>query len=436
MDNLANVLVSFRLNNGGKVLDESKPSSIYIRIKRGHEVDFTRSLKIKVLSKYWDHQNMKIRQRAVFANKEEIQNHLDDLTTYIHDQAIEYRRKRKTLTLKVVKKIYDSFAEKEKETDPIKLFDFIDQFIEESKTRPNYKTGKPLSKDTIKGYTRTKNTLKNFEKSFYKIDFDSIGLEFYYDFLKWCEDQGFAKNYIGNHIKMIKIFMRAAMEAKATDNEAFKGKKFVVPSEEAENIYLNSEELGRIWNVDLSHDKRMDRARDLFLIGAYTGLRVSDYNDLSKQNIKEINGVRMLNVATKKTDKKVSIPLHPVIESILLKYNGDTPPRMPDQKINVYIKQVGEMVGLDEIESQTQTVGGKKVTKNKPKYTLIKTHTARRSFCTNAYLAKIPTIDIMAISGHTTEKSFIKYIKVTDEERAVKMGGHSFFKDSSALKKA
>ena len=37
---------------------------------------------------------------------------------------------------------------------------------------------------------------------------------------------------------------------------------------------------------------------------------------------------------------------------------------------------------------------------------LIKTHTARRSGCTNMYLAKIQPIDIMKISGHKTERNF------------------------------
>ena len=58
---------------------------------------------------------------------------------------------------------------------------------------------------------------------------------------------------------------------------------------------------------------------------------------------------------------------------------------------------------------------------------MIGTHTARRSFCTNAYLSKMPVIDIMALSGHTTEKEFYNYIKVTPQERAVKIADSAFF---------
>ena len=68
------------------------------------------------------------------------------------------------------------------------------------------------------------------------------------------------------------------------------------------------------------------------------------------------------------------------------------------------------MVIIEEVK------GGLKVSKKVPKNELIKTHTARRTGCTNMYLAGIPSIDIMKISGHKTEKEFLGYIKVTKEQ--------------------
>jgi integrase len=56
-----------------------------------------------------------------------------------------------------------------------------------------------------------------------------------------------------------------------------------------------------------------------------------------------------------------------------------------------------------------------------PKYDLITSHTGRRSFCTNMYKRGLPTLMIMSISGHKTEKSFLKYIKVRQEEHAAMM---------------
>ena len=45
-------------------------------------------------------------------------------------------------------------------------------------------------------------------------------------------------------------------------------------------------------------------------------------------------------------------------------------------------------------------------------------HTARRSFATNMYKRRFPTVSIMQLTGHTTEHNFLKYIKVTKEENA------------------
>ena len=71
--------------------------------------------------------------------------------------------------------------------------------------------------------------------------------------------------------------------------------------------------------------------------------------------------------------------------------------------------------------------GGMKVKKMIPKSELIKIHTARRRGCTNMYLAGIPTIDIMKISGHKTEREFLKYISVTKEETARGLSVHPYF---------
>ena len=71
--------------------------------------------------------------------------------------------------------------------------------------------------------------------------------------------------------------------------------------------------------------------------------------------------------------------------------------------------------------------GGRMTSCKRLKYELIKTHTARRSFCTNAYLLRMDTLDIMALSGHKTGTNFLKYIKVTGKERAKRIAEHKFF---------
>ncbi len=68
--------------------------------------------------------------------------------------------------------------------------------------------------------------------------------------------------------------------------------------------------------------------------------------------------------------------------------------------------------------SQTYTKEGSKVTVTNPKWHLISTHTARRSFATDEYLAGTPPLTIMAITGHKTEKSFLRYMRISPSDHA------------------
>ena len=74
------------------------------------------------------------------------------------------------------------------------------------------------------------------------------------------------------------------------------------------------------------------------------------------------------------------------------------------------------------------TKGGIKQNVSFKKHELITVHTARRSFATNAYLMNIPPISIMKITGHKTERAFLKYIKISQEDNANKLINHPFFK--------
>jgi integrase len=64
------------------------------------------------------------------------------------------------------------------------------------------------------------------------------------------------------------------------------------------------------------------------------------------------------------------------------------------------------------------TKAGVRIYQSNYKWEKISTHTARRSFATNMYNMNVPSLTIMAITGHTTEKSFLRYIKINQEQHA------------------
>lgn len=185
-----------------------------------------------------------------------------------------------------------------------------------------------------------------------------------------------------------------------------------------------------MYNLDLSKNKNWELARDIFLIGYYTGQRISDYNGIKKEQIKNFDGQEVFEFTQQKTSKRLYVPVHSRIREIMEKrYNGFPPPKLNNPDLNEYIKKVGEKAEINELVTVTKNIGGKKTSENVPKYKLIVSHSARRSFCSNAYLSKMPVIDIMSISGHSTEREFYKYIKVTPQERAVKIADSNFFKN-------
>jgi integrase len=117
---------------------------------------------------------------------------------------------------------------------------------------------------------------------------------------------------------------------------------------------------------------------------------------------------------------QVIIPCNPVIFQIFEKYqhNSNMLPRtISNQKFNEYIKEVCKLAELNEV--------GRLSSKPKNKlWQLVSSHTARRSFATNFYLQGFPTIDLMRITGHKTERSFLKYIRVTKLDTAKRLSEH------------
>lgn len=210
--------------------------------------------------------------------------------------------------------------------------------------------------------------------------------------------------------------MSEAFDKKLTTNDEFKSKRFVKPSEESDTIYLDDAELQEMQNYDLSGNLRLDNVRDLFLIGSYTALRFSDLSALKPHNIAD----GFIRIKQIKTGDPVIIPVHSVVQKVLDKYNGNTPRPISNVKLNLYIKELGKLLpSLQKIETKTITEGGNKLTKTKQKWELLVTHTMRRSFATNEYKRKvIDVLQIMSITGHKTEKAFLKYIRVTLEEHA------------------
>lgn len=297
------------------------------------------------------------------------------------------------------------------------LIDHFRRLIEDRESGAELtRKGTPYARASIDSYKVTLHWLERFNPGLYPEDVD---MGFYHAFVAYMNAKGRSVNLIGGRIKHIKLLMRHLYFKGVTQNRIFEHPAFKKIQETSDTIYLSDAELARIHALDL--DGTLDRVRDLFLIGAYTGLRFQDFN-----NLRPVAG-DILKVVTRKTGETVFIPLHPVVRQVLEKHGGLPPAGMSNQKMNAYLKQIGVKAGLFERQEFKITKGGEVRRDTFEKWQKITTHTARRSFATNAYLAGLDTLSIMKITGHKTETSFLKYIKVSKEENARRMLAHPWF---------
>lgn len=356
---------------------------------------------------------------------------------------------------KAVKNSVAFYTERNKQPGAAEFRDKVHEFLTGTTS-----TQKIPFTDCIEKYYKAKNfkyaTYKKFITCIGKLNdyqtekntvlfYDDITINFYYDFKTWFfsleKEPGvfYSANYFGSMVKIIKKVMNHGLESGLHSNRRFLHSDFSVDSESSDSVYLSSDELRRIYELDIndanvaeiSDDKRpqqvrqkvkaLQRVRDRFLIGAFTGLRVSDFNRLADVHFYD----GFLRISTIKTQQAVVIPVHPIVNEII--ENGGLSYRVSEQKINKHIKEVCLLAGITAQVAKTVTRGGSRVETVLYKYQLVSSHTARRSAATNMYKAGIPSISIMKITGHKTEKSFMKYIRISQEENAEILKNHPYF---------
>lgn len=282
--------------------------------------------------------------------------------------------------------------------------------------------GRDKRASTLKSYKTVKGHLIAFAKDQkMQVTFDSIGIDFLYRFIAFLKRSlQLKQNTIAKDITIIKTVMGEAIDLGYTTNMQFKHKKFTAPEEETDSVYLTEKEILKLYHFDFSSQKKLEQVRDLFVVGCFTGLRYSDYSNIKPQNIVETDGDLFIKMITQKTQELVIIPCNPVVLQIFKKYERNAnrlPATISSQKFNDYIKEAARAAELTE-PGRLSTLPDKELWEN------ISSHTARRSFATNLYLEGFPSHELMKITGHKTEASFRKYIKVTKIESAKRLSQH------------
>lgn len=371
-----------------------------------------------VKTKYWEKGECRVKKTTAYPESRELNETLNNFESKTLSIIRDLQLRNIELSNSSIKdeldKAFKSYKNKTDEIKGIDLIGFVSNFIETVNR----------SEGTKKSYTRVLTDLKEYqEEKGVKLTFNRIDIDFHNSFIKYLQSRNYAPNTIGTRIKVIKTFMSESYERGLHENVDFKKKAFSKPKEETTSVYLNIDELDLLHKLNLSKDQKLDNVRDWFLIAAYTGLRFSDFSRLTKKNIQDDS----ISILTQKTGVNVVIPFHTIVKSILEKYEYNLPKVISNQRFNEYIKEVCKKAKINDSILVNETKGTLKTSKEEMKHNLVSAHTARRSFATNAFLAGVPPIQIMKITGHKTEKAFLGYIKISEKENAKKLQLHPFF---------
>lgn len=403
------------------LFSEGSPTTRYIRLRCRTGLYGFR--------KYWndedqEHKIPKTINPLIKPEVVEVNERLDTLKTKIKAIAADTptsEMSRPWLASIVEDVLHPTKQENEQQSGPKTLIQAVNDFIAAAPTTIRHK-GKPICAARLNHY---KQVLKNLQG----MGADGVTIEradksFYDSFVRYMYAQGYKQNTIATRVKCIKSVINSLPMAERVGCEFVEPKKCAAVMEDIDNIALNEKELQALAALDLADNAHLDRVRDQFLLLAWTGCRYSDLGKLSRKYIVNEDGDSYFSLEQQKTGAKVVIPILPPIVPILEKYDYQPPKPISNQRFNDYIKEVAQLAELDDevVTIHTQQDKGEftpgRVETRRPKWQAVTAHTARRSFATNMYKRGFPTLAIMAITGHKTEKSFLTYIKVTEAENA------------------
>tara|TARA_B110000027_G_scaffold13650_1_gene13142 strand:+ start:164 stop:1435 length:1272 start_codon:yes stop_codon:yes gene_type:complete len=367
-----------------------------------------------IIPKEWEFKNRMpndLTGRTTRANKHRTINvQLNRYTDFYIKIINRYIHLEQDITIENIRNEFDKEFKKTK-AGSRDFFVVYDKFMAE---KINDKTDKANSISTIKRYQYNKKLLQDFEESKdVKLNFNQIDKNFYNAFINYCTNKKkHSTNTLSRNIGLFKTFMNWAVLNRYTyklDFQEFKN----IKKEITDEVALSKEQVVEIFNFEFRNNERLERVRDLFVFGCFTGMRYSNYSKIKKNDIVD-NHIKVRDV--KDNSKQLNIPLNDYSSYLLKKYDYLLP-KISNQKFNEYIKEVIKKVGYTEDIKKTSKVGNEIIETVTPFYTRISSHTARRSFITIMKTKKVPDKIIMGFTGHKSLEVFNQYYKPNDIEK-------------------
>ena len=374
------------------------------------------SLKIVFDQKYWDEKKQRFKSNWIGANDSNC--FINKIIAEIETTHLKLKAENKVLNKEILTNII--FPSQQTVVSDDLLIPLIEQFVEVIKPQ--------RVKVTIYKYIKLISELKEFQTScskvFYLSSFAVNDLNLWVNYL--------LKKNISNVtiFKKIENFLSFLSYAENRNLEFDIKLKLFKPNLKAprhKKDCLTIEQLKELYNFKVTETEQfqqrknvysdvkfgiLEKVKDLFCFSCFTGLRVSDLNSFSSNDIKD----GCLEFVIKKTKNKIKIKLPEGAISILKKYNYVLP-KIAAQNINEYIKKVCQQMGWDTPTKISKMIGAKEVIIEKPFYEIVSIHMARRTFITLSmtHFGINPAI-VQAIAGHQDIKTTMGYTSIKQND--------------------
>ncbi|MBQ5984102.1 MAG: phage integrase SAM-like domain-containing protein [Bacteroidales bacterium] len=313
------------------------------------------------------------------------------------------------------------------------IFEYLEEFKKEQSLANEWAYG------TLQCWKTFGNHLKDFNASVTLDDFDEFGITNFIVYLRGTLDM--EEKTVQKQYSNLKWFLNWAIRKGYTKQDFINRYKAKFKVLEKPVIFLTKEELLKLYNYQIpANGKEVDlidrngkeykktihdasglaKTRDLFCFCAFTSLRYSDMANLKRHDIRD----GILYITTQKTNDRIPIELNAFAKEIIDKYkkekydNDLALPVISNQKMNKYLKVLGELCGFNDPITRVCFRGGKRVEETYPKYEMIGTHAGRRTFICFALSSGIPPQVVMKWTGHSDYSAMKPYIDIAEKTKA------------------
>lgn len=227
------------------------------------------------------------------------------------------------------------------------------------------------------------------------LDFKDITYTFLKEFEVHLKEKGNSVNTIAKHLRQLRTLVNEAINQGYIPSDAYPFRKYKIKQEKGRKEFLTPDELKRLENLDV--DKKLRHVLDAFLFCCYTGLRYSDFCQLTPENIIRVNGKRWLYFKSVKTDVEIRLPLHLLFEgkalAVLERYDivTDFAKIGPNSEANKYLAQLAAFARIRKH---------------------ITYHTARHTCATLLVHQGVPITTVQKLLGHASVRTTEVYSEV------------------------